>query len=131
RHGDAVGHRLRAVQRPGVERLLPGTARDPVPLRMSRAVARMVGVAGVIAGLAGCAPELPARWTLTQPGITVEVTRRPYGVRVRDGGGRLVLQSDAPGELDGYGALGWTSGRADYAPLATVGYLQFAAALDP
>jgi alpha-glucosidase (family GH31 glycosyl hydrolase) len=74
--------------------------------------------------LAGCS-NLPDRWTIASTGITVEVTRAPYSYVVKDASGKAVLSTAKNGAKDGYGALGWTTGRVDWAPIATKGYYQF------
>jgi alpha-glucosidase (family GH31 glycosyl hydrolase) len=74
-----------------------------------------------IALLAGCS-DLPARWTIAADGVAVEVTRAPFGYTVRDGGGQIVLRSRQNGKKDGYGALGWNSGRIEWGNIATLGY---------
>jgi alpha-glucosidase (family GH31 glycosyl hydrolase) len=74
--------------------------------------------------------QLPDQWTLKGPGITVEVSRAPYGYSVRDATGKLVVSTAGAGASDGYGSIGWTTGRVDWMPIATFGYQQFDAVFD-
>jgi alpha-glucosidase (family GH31 glycosyl hydrolase) len=78
----------------------------------------------------GCS-DLPPRWTLTAPGVTVEIDRAPYRFHVRDGGGRAVLDSLGDGARDGWSSVGWTTGHVAWNPLASKGYYDFATGFDP
>ncbi len=74
--------------------------------------------------LAGC-NTLPDEWTLSSSGVTVVVTRQPYGYTVADGSGKAVLSTAGSGKGDGYGSVGWTTGRTDWSSIASAGYYQF------
>lgn len=68
-------------------------------------------------------------WTLRAPGIEVEVRAQPYGVTVKDGVGRPVLESVAsPGA--GHAALDYARGSVEYAPILIAGYTSFTSRLD-
>jgi sulfoquinovosidase len=62
---------------------------------------------------------------LQATGISVEVTRSPYGYTVSDNTGKKVLSTAGNGKGDGYGAVGWTTGRTDWMSIATAGYYEF------
>ena len=75
------------------------------------------------------AVERAESWTLRAPGIEVEVRAAPYGLRVKDGSGRVVLESVAsPGA--GYAALDYARGSVEYAPILIAGYTSFTSRLD-
>jgi alpha-glucosidase (family GH31 glycosyl hydrolase) len=70
-------------------------------------------------------------WTLSNGSITVEITGAPYGFTVKDASGRAVLASAGKGAGDGYGSVGWTSGRIFLDNIVDAGYYAFDTALDP
>jgi hypothetical protein len=69
--------------------------------------------------------------TLSNGIITVEITGAPYGFTVKDGSGRVVLATRGGGSGDGYGSVGWTSGRVFLDNIVDAGYYAFDTALDP
>ena len=76
--------------------------------------------------------DLPATWTLTADGITVEITRSPYGVRVVDGDGTEVLSSIGPPRGDGWAGVAWTTGEIAWRTGGiTKGHYTFIPQLDP
>jgi len=75
--------------------------------------------------------NLPDSWQLTATGITVDVTRAPFGFTVRDGAGNPVLTSASGGDGSGYAAAAWTSGTAGYDDFFSPGYTVFYPTLDP
>jgi len=70
-------------------------------------------------------------WTLSNSSITVEITGAPYGFTVKDASGRAVLASAGKGGGDGYGSVGWTSGKVFLDDIVDAGYYAFDTALDP
>ncbi len=80
----------------------------------------------------GPGSDLPDSWTLTADGITVEVTRSPYGVAVLDADGTEVLRSlDAP-RGEGWAPLAWTTGETIWrAGGITKGHYGFGTRFDP
>src|SRR5579883_2874817 len=82
--------------------------------------------------LASCgSSSLPSSWTLTAPGITVEIDRAPYAITVRDASGSAVLHSLGDGGGDGFGSMGFTTGHTFWSNFASQGYYGFDAVLDP
>jgi alpha-glucosidase (family GH31 glycosyl hydrolase) len=75
--------------------------------------------------------NVPAVLTAQGGGLTLEVQTAPYGYTLRDAAGRAVLTTLGGGQQDGYGGLGWTSGKLGWAPIITQGYTQFAPQLEP
>ncbi|MEI8255107.1 MAG: hypothetical protein WCJ30_05480, partial [Deltaproteobacteria bacterium] len=77
--------------------------------------------------------ELPPLWTVRAPGISVDVTREPYGFVVRNAAGDDVVHTagrGGPGE--GYSSVAWTTGTTRWRPNAVSrGYSNFTATLDP
>ena len=69
--------------------------------------------------------------TLANAGMTVIVTTSPYSLEVRDAAGTTVLAGAGAGSGDGYGTLGWTSGKAAIEKYVDQGYFTFGANLDP
>lgn len=100
-----------------------------------------VVVFGVAAGCSGpCGDGTSASsWTLRNDSISVEIRASPYGYTVRDATGRAVLSTrdagaggSAPGTAgEGYGAVGFTSGKIFLANIVDAGYFAFDTALDP
>ena len=85
---------------------------------------------------AGCSPPCgggsPASsWTLANGSVTVEIRGAPYGFTVKDASGRTVLATAGGGAGDGYGSLGWTSGKIFLANIVDAGYYSFDTVLDP
>jgi sulfoquinovosidase len=74
---------------------------------------------------------MPASWVLEGEGFTVEVTRDPYTVTVRDAAGAVVLQSLGEGAGDGYAALGFTGGSVAWQNVVSPGYYQMTPLLNP
>lgn len=70
-------------------------------------------------------------WTLSNDAVTVEIRGEPYGFTVKDASGRVVLASAGAGSADGYGSLGWTSGKTFWSSIASSGYYSFDSVLDP
>src|SRR5574341_399352 len=64
-------------------------------------------------------------------GEPLEVESRPYRYTVRNAAGEAVLTSTGRGQKDGYGALGWTTGRVEWSVGVTPGYATFEPVLDP
>src|SRR5581483_10426998 len=86
----------------------------------------------VTLALASCnGGSLPAQWTLSAPGISLTVERAPYSFAVRDPSGQVVLSSLADGKRDGYGAVGWTTGKVFWDHVVSPGYFTFDTAFDP
>ena len=78
-----------------------------------------------------CGPGSAARsWTLSNGALTVEIQRDPYGYTVSDPSGHPIVSTLRAGSGDGYGALGWTSGKVFFANLVDAGYFSFDSALD-
>ena len=96
-------------------------------------------LAGLAVGLAGCGAEgpcardgkLPASWTLSAAGITVDVTRSPFAYSVRDAAGAEVLRSLGPGAGDGYATVGHTGGSVIWSNVVSGGYFSFTPQLNP
>jgi len=63
--------------------------------------------------ITGCAAE-PVH--LEAPGVSVEITRDPFALSVRDGSGREVLASS-----DAMGLVAWTSGRLEWGQTGSLG----------
>ncbi|HXU68792.1 MAG TPA: TIM-barrel domain-containing protein [Polyangia bacterium] len=63
--------------------------------------------------------------------MTVEITGSPYGFTVKDATGRAVLATAGGGAGDGYGSVGWTSGKVFLDDIVDAGYYAFDTALDP
>jgi alpha-glucosidase (family GH31 glycosyl hydrolase) len=72
-----------------------------------------------------------ASWTLQNGRVTVVIQRSPYSFTVKDANGKTVLSSLGAGKGDGYGALGWTSGKVFLSNIVDAGYYAFDTALDP
>jgi len=70
-------------------------------------------------------------YTLTTPGGTVDVTRAPFSLAIKDPSGNVVLQTSPGGVGDGYGGFGWTTGKTFWATPGTKGYYDFSTVLDP
>jgi sulfoquinovosidase len=70
-------------------------------------------------------------WTLQNDAISVEITASPYGFTVKDASGRAVLRTSGAGAADGYGSIGWTSGKIFLSNIVDPGYYAFDTALDP
>ncbi|HEX9102119.1 MAG TPA: TIM-barrel domain-containing protein, partial [Polyangia bacterium] len=70
-------------------------------------------------------------WTLSNGAVTVEIRGAPYGFSVKDATGRVVLATAGGGSGDGYGSLGWTSGKVFFGTIASAGYTSFDTVLDP
>src|SRR6185312_3498740 len=70
-------------------------------------------------------------WTLSNGSMTVEITGSPYGFTVKDATGRAVLATAGGGAGDGYGSVGWTSGKVFLDNIVDAGYYAFDTALDP
>ncbi len=70
-------------------------------------------------------------WTLTNGAVTVEITGAPYGFTVKDATGRAVLATTGAGSAEGYGSVGWTSGKVFLDDIVDAGYYSFDTALDP
>jgi alpha-glucosidase (family GH31 glycosyl hydrolase) len=68
----------------------------------------------------------PATYTLSAPGITVEVLAHPLTLTVRDGTGRAVLASRTP-----TGALGFATGSFDIHATLSPGYFSYQQHFDP
>lgn len=93
-------------------------------------------VAGWLVGVAGCGGgsgiQLPDSWTLAANGITVVVTRDPYGYVVRDDTGKVVLSTLGSASDDGYAPIAWTTGQTNWAPFPlTKGQYIFSLDADP
>jgi len=69
--------------------------------------------------------------TLSNAGMTVIVTTSPYSLEIRDAAGNPVLAGAGAGSGDGYGTMGWTSGKAAIEKYVDQGYFTFGANLDP
>ncbi|HEY3357227.1 MAG TPA: TIM-barrel domain-containing protein [Polyangia bacterium] len=74
---------------------------------------------------------VPATLTVAGGGLTLEVQADPYGYTLRDAAGRAVLTTLGAGAQDGYGSLGWTTGKVAWSNIVSPGYFQFAPTLDP
>lgn len=90
----------------------------------------------VVAGCPGCNDRCgngtsASSWTLQNGALTVTIQRSPYSFTVADSSGRAVLATRGAGAHDGYGALGWTSGKVFLADIVDAGYYSFDTALDP
>lgn len=94
----------------------------------------------LIATLAACGDDdgpppgsnLPATWTISGPGITVEIRRAPYGLSIRDAAGTERLASIAEPRDGGYAPLAWTTGQTRWRPGGiSKGYYTFSSTLDP
>jgi sulfoquinovosidase len=94
---------------------------------------RLVATGAVVIGLLVAACDrgpcphdhgMPASWQLAGQGFTVEVTRDPYTVTVRDAAGAVVLQSLGEGAGDGYAAVGFTGGSVEWQNVVSPGYYQ-------
>lgn len=101
---------------------------------MRRALAVLVTVV-VLPACGGGHPEtidLPETWTLDAPGLTVVVTREPYGHVVLDGTGRAVLgPADGPQD-EGYAPLSYAMGSTVWRSGGiTKGHYSFSAHLAP
>ena len=70
-------------------------------------------------------------WTLSNGAVTVEIQAAPYGFTVKDASGRTVLATAGAGGGDGYGSIGWTSGKIFIDTPVDDGYYSFDTALDP
>ena len=77
-------------------------------------------------------PELPDSWTLSADGVTVVVTREPYGFTVDDVNERTVLSTVPEALGGGYSSIAWTTGSISWStnPL-TAGQFTFRPNLDP
>lgn len=86
--------------------------------------------------LSACTTE-QGPWVLFGDGVTLEVFTDPYGIRVRDGSRRVVLESvDAAaarsGADDGYAPVAWTTGGIEMKPhILTKGQYLYKQTLDP
>src|SRR3954471_2990550 len=68
--------------------------------------------------------------TLANAGMKVVITTAPYSLEVRDAAGHTVLAGAGAGSGDGYGTLGWTTGKAAIEKYVDQGYFTFGANLD-
>ena len=79
--------------------------------------------ASILSWLVGCgSSDEPI--SLANGDIAIEVRRQPYGLRVRDGSGRLVLSSRDGGD-EGFAPLGWAEGAVEWKPGVLNGYFEF------
>ncbi|MDB4967189.1 MAG: Alpha-xylosidase [Myxococcales bacterium] len=63
--------------------------------------------------------------------MTVVIHTAPYGYSVADAGGRALVSTLGAGSGDGYGAVGYTSGKIFLGNIVDAGYFAFDTALDP
>lgn len=80
--------------------------------------------------LAGGCDSSEAPLVLASPDLRVEVRTHPYGLKVLDGSGRVVLSS-RDGTDDGFSPLGWAAGSVEWKPGVLNGYYEFLPDLDP
>lgn len=73
--------------------------------------------------------KVEAQYTLSNASMTVVVKTAPYSIEVRDSAGAVVLGA-ASGSGDGYGTVGWTTGKASVEKYVDQGYFTFGANLD-
>ncbi len=86
---------------------------------------------GSAAGCSGNNASAGGPWTLSAPGISVQVTGSPFGYRVSDASGTAVLKSMGAGSGDGYGALGFANGSVQWGTIASQGYFSFTTDFSP
>lgn len=79
--------------------------------------------------LSACSSTPPDQ-VLSADGITVTIGSAPYRLTIRDASGRTVLASRPDGGGDGYGSVGWTSGRIDYEVGVSPGFYTITKILD-
>jgi alpha-glucosidase len=75
--------------------------------------------------------KVDSQYTLSNATLTVVITTAPYSLEIRDASGHPVLASAGAGSGDGYGSLGWTTGKASAEKYVDQGYFTFGANLDP
>ena len=75
--------------------------------------------------------KVAARYTLSAPGVTVEVETSPFRYTVKDAHGTGVLSSAGAGTHDGYGTVGFTRGSLFWGNDVSPGYFTLDSSLEP
>ena len=68
--------------------------------------------------------------TLSNAGMTVIIHTAPYSLEIHDAAGNAVLAGAGAGSGDGYGTLGFTTGKASIEKYVDQGYFTFGANLE-
>ena len=72
--------------------------------------------------LLACAPATPDSWTLSAPGVVVEVGRDSFSLTFADEDGRALLST--LDDADGYANMAYAEGTVSWDPIVTQGYTE-------